>query len=388
MKSIILLSFLLSIFFVKHSVAQVDIAYPNTNFPDPEFVSAPYNMVTWQERDGSNLWVAEINPNTGMFSNYQIIDTNIVPMSLVMNGPEWTYNSNEIQIIYNAWHDTFPVSKIARAWQDSLGNWQTEKLQNINYQYKARAGSPGSMDSHGTYPLKAVYVAILNNGSYVPMWRELDNPSSETILPNDLIFSSIDVGIARWVENRELLISVKPDLNNISQTYLYDIRDPNNSEQLTFSASTKGDSYMWKSVNPTYNGRYMFFTTVEHDGVAWCGLNVYLRNQNGNWNLLNQIYPPYPSNYPYLISPEVFKINGNSYITFVRSSHPGPDDNSNSTIWVAPVNPNLGASFRVSHNHPMNRKEPEPYVGNNSAWIYYLEGVQNASILHKCSTGL
>jgi len=387
MKKIIILIILIKITFISISICQVDITYSNTNIPDPEFASAPYNKVTWQDRNGDKLWVADINPLTGLFYNFTIIDTNIVPMYLATNGPEWIFNANDLQILYAKWDSSFTVSKLARAWQDSLGNWQTVKLQNATHPNLTRVGPLGSLDKTGDYPLKIIYAGFTPNGTQVSIWRELNNPYSETQLPANLTFPTI-MGIARWVENKELLISTYPDIHNIPQTVIYDIRNPSNSEQLTFSASQKGDSRMWQSANPSFNGRYMFFTTVEYDSLNWRGINVYIENQNGGWGLLNQIYPPVQSNYPYIISPEQFIVNGNSYISFVVTENSQIFTTSNTQVWVSPADLSLGAPFRVSNNNPMNRRDPEAYVGTNTAWIFYVEIIGNNKILHKCATGL
>jgi hypothetical protein len=68
------------------------VSDPAVSLPDPEFDTVG-NQVAWQDRDGLELWVADVDPVNGTLSppdgRGTLIATNVVPISRVRNGPEW-----------------------------------------------------------------------------------------------------------------------------------------------------------------------------------------------------------------------------------------------------------------------------------------------------------
>lgn len=366
-----------------------DVQITNLKIPDPEF-DVDGCRVTWQLNNGDEheLWVAYINPATGEIENPQLIETGLVPISLTKNGPEWAYNPVGAEIVYAAWNEN-SRGVLKRAWEAVPGTWLEEELPNFTFKNVHRLGPIGSKDCRFVFPLKVVYAAAVGENIHY-VWRELDRPKSEALLPDHIGFSDTRLGIGRWVRDRESLISNALDGDDVYQAVEYDVRT-GVTTWLTSDSDIKGDAFMWKSPNPAHEGRYMFFTTVQVIEVPWCGLNVYLENAQGGWDLINQIYPAYPpppESLAYISSPEPFDYGDHSYITFVLADAPTAGDATRSHIWLASAESGVYAARRISDGGKHIRKDPESFVGNDTAWVYYtlMEGSERK--LRMCDTGL
>lgn len=366
-----------------------DFVATELKIPDPEFDQAGAR-VTWQVRNGTDheLWIAYVNRSTGAIENPIMIDTGLVPISLTKNGPEWAYNAIDAEVVY-AVYNANNKATLKRAWESSPGAWQAEELPNANFPNIHRLGPLGSTDSRSAFPLKILYAAARGENIYF-VWRELEDPFSEALLPDNLGFTHQRLGIGRWVRERESIITNAPDGWNIPQAVEYNVRT-GDTTWLTSSLSSKGDSFMWESPNPDHEGRFIFFTTVEIQFFPWRGLNVYLENGQGEWDLINGIYPYYPpfsGDYAYISSPEPFEYGNHSYISFVVSDMPTAGDSTKSQIWVAGADPTVMEPTMVSNSNERIRKDPEAFIGEETAWIYYSIVENGFRQLRICETGL
>jgi hypothetical protein len=220
--------------------------------------------------------------------------------------------------------------------------------------------------------------------------RDLGDPASEALLPDNLGFSHERLGIGRWVRERESIITNAPNGWNIPQAVEYNVR-MGVTTWLTSGLGSKGDSFMWESPNPDHEGRLMFFTTVEFPGFPWRGLHIYLEDGQGEWDLINLIYPylpPFSGDFAYVSSPEPFDYGGHSYISFVLSDMPTAGDSTKSQIWVAGADPAVMEPAMVSNETDRIRKDPEAFTGEDTVWIYYSIVESGFRQLRICETGL
>ena len=82
---------------------------PTCNFGDGNA------RANWTDRAG-NLWIAHLNPNTGLFTspgaNDELADTSAFFWNVYGNGPEWTFSTQNGQVIsqlvYSRWQPGQP----------------------------------------------------------------------------------------------------------------------------------------------------------------------------------------------------------------------------------------------------------------------------------------
>jgi hypothetical protein len=89
----------------------------------------------------------------------------------------------------------------------------------------------------------------------------------------------------------------------------------------------------------------------------------------------------------YVLSPEVFQVDGRAYAGFQLADNPGFGNPSE--IFVAGLEPDDELVRRVSTETPMVRDDPEFYVTDEAVWMYYEENIDGTNrLLHRCRTGL
>jgi hypothetical protein len=341
------------------------VSEPAGNLGDPEFDQVGF-LMTWQDGQ-KQLWVASVDPVSGDFiprsGKGQLLDTNLAPAQLTRNGPEWAYGQEGSQIVYTKFVNNRPALSRAR-WTGT--HWETNRLENgLN-----RMSPSGSKDESGTTP-RILYKSMQGNTNRV-MWREIDNPASEALVPNAVVSP-----LGRWVKGeRSLFLTI--NVGGQAQCAKYDV-DPGTMTQLTFDAGQKTDAYMWRA--PEFNNKLVFFCLSDRTSLP-----IY-RKIGNTWTKINTIISP-SSIRPYLSSPEPFVYNGKSYIALMTKDSL---DHSEGTadIWIVGIDPTAPFYRQVSASTIMNRKDPEPFITANGAIIYYTEVASSGRmIMHRCDTGL
>ncbi len=341
------------------------VSDPNGHLPDPEFDQVGF-LMTWQDNN-NQLWVARIDRFSGDFipksGKGQLVDTNLAPLTLTRNGPEWAYSQEGSQIVYTKFVNERPVLSRAR-WRGN--RWETNSLQNSSN----RMSPSGSQDLKDATP-RILYKNIQTTRQKV-MWREIDRPASEALVPN----ASGPV-LGRWVQG-ERLIALTINASGQNQCAKYDV-DTGTMTQLTFDASQKSDIYMWRA--PEFNNELVFFCLSDRKSLP-----IY-RKIHGKWTQINTIQSPYPTR-PYLSSPEPFVYRGKSYISLMTKDSLNRSGGT-ADIWVVGINPTAPFYRQVSAPTPMNRRDPESFITAKGAFIYYTEVTSsNRMIIHRCATGL
>ena len=220
------------------------------NLIDPEFDLAGHRMA-WQDTSG-NLWIGDIDPDTGDLlpdtGMTTLVDTDLVPLGVTLNGPEWVYgNDGEAIIAYTKLVGATPTLAVAR--QDAAGAWQTEVLAQGDDRIRP-LGTPSS----NTGPARIAYLLEPPGQDRLIGWREIDDETTELTIDDPSSQGQ------RWVESDPMFITTII-IDDVRQVVLVDAETAE-IEQLTFDAEPKFLPYMWYA--PEF-GELIFMTMIDRD---------------------------------------------------------------------------------------------------------------------------
>ncbi len=379
-----------------------DIPASDTNgfMKDMEF-DIQGGHLAWQDDRSTILWVADVDPNTGVFipSNGMgvLVDQGLLPASITKNGPEWVWGLPEAQIVYSKQTSAQPLKSVVnRAYLNGQGTWVTGTLPSTNSFYSP-TGSKNSTDTNGQVISRNDLnskLLVLNNF----------NISGTTIRPtylksliNPLPISPADS--ARWVIGaitNGIVYSVL--VNGYQQIFYLDI-NTGLPTQLTFDATNKASTFMWSA--PEYNGDLLLMAIVDDTKIQiWRSSSTTKNPTQGSFDPLTTIQPP--NTRPYMDSPEPFVYKGQSYIFYLRADNISSGAKGYADLFFSNVTPDSSSNptltRQVSSSVPAVRSDPEYYTynpknllnpdGEFPVFLYYTEIVQSSKIIHRCTTGL
>jgi hypothetical protein len=326
---------------------------------DPEY-NYTGNQVCWQDLDGY-MWVAGIDPVTGNIlpatGRGTLIDSNLAPIDVTFNGPEWAFTASGPQILYSKVIGGDPY--VARATYNG-SKWVTEVLQNTANTFNPRATKNATDATAYVY-----YYSLVQEGIFIRPVATVGEPI--------LIQGTTD---AHWVDGENVQPSMSMIRKSDGQVLFYDVATKALT-QLTFDAGTKQRPYMWRA--PDFNNELLLFARVDKS------IRVY-RNIGGNWTVINTINSPATStnteNYSYIASPEPFVYKGISYICYMATGSVLETDNLPAQIWFSAINPAKPLNRRISDDRVAVRSDPEQYFTNTSAFIFYTDLELNGTELN------
>lgn len=344
------------------------ISDPAISLPDPEF-DAIGNQVVWQDRDGLEVWLADMDPVTGTMSPLdgrgQLLAQDVVPISTAKNGPEWVQTSLGPMALYAK--ERRGIARIVAAPPSGLP-WPTLNLG-------AGFGPIGSLDPSDTNP-RVLYTDDFDAHSLIT--RLMPLPGSELHHPQP-IFSP------RWIAGRDELIGYIADADDVWQVAEVDPVTGAWTAR-TQSPYYKRSTFGWHAPE---HGVEAFFTTIGPPGSeVSTAIEVYLADGSGGWRLHDIIHAP-PS-FPFIVSPEPLEVNGQSYISFLASKEPLNVNNGEAEVWLVDIDPSTHFARRLSDGSVPIMKDPEPIVyASGNPFVYYTEiTAARDRVLHRCALGL
>ncbi len=349
---------------------------PSSSLPDPEF-EATTQQATWQDMDGSGVYVADIDPLTGSFvpldGRGTLLDVDVGPVAIGKNGPEWMVDAQGAQVVYIVKADG--DWRLWRAKQDAVG-WTSEAMPGELTAGRTPYGSRDPNDAQG----RVSFLRLTDAQPIVSGWRAVDDGNTTTILAPEL--GTID---SRWVDepSRMLVGSSNAFGDGFSQVWLLDI-DTDQLTQVTADPTFKYDPFVTRS--PALGGRRVMSVARGPAVDAYDEIAV-LHETPAGWEEVVAL--PTPARHPYVISPEIFTWQGRAYVSWLASASGRNVDNGESSVWLASLDPAEGVFRRLDDGTAMVRKDPEPYVGGSRPFVYYTEVQPNGRrIVHVCELGL
>jgi hypothetical protein len=339
------------------------------SLPDPEFDNDT-QRVTWQDWDGTGVWVAGVNPTTGDLippdGRGARIASGVASMGWGRNGPEWVQGPTGAELLYTRF--VGGQATVVHA-TETVAGWIS-----VDVPGTAGAQSPiGSLDIGDAAP--RVRYVVDDGGRYESWWTDLSNPSLGGELPRTLRF-------ARWVPSSRLLTGVSRE-GDIDQVFTIDV-DTLAVEQITTSPFDKGSVFFFEA--PELGGEVLMYTThaVVPDNPD--RIIVY-RRIGGVWTPVKEIGTP--PGFPFVVSPEPFVWDGKSYVSFLATRGQFNFDNGEGQVWLAALAPGDDLLRRVSLPDAVVRKDPEPYTGGDRPWVYYSRILASGDrVIRRCELGL
>jgi hypothetical protein len=350
---------------------QVDevVTPPGASLPDPEFDNDS-QRVTWQDWDGTGVWVADVDPSTGDLvpddGRGQLIASGVATLGWGRNGPEWVQGPTGAELLYTRF---FGGQAMVVHATEGVGGWTSATVPGT-----FGAQSPiGSLDVGDVAP--RVRYVVEDGGRYESWWADLSAPAAGGELPRTLRF-------ARWVPGTRLLTGVSRE-GDIDQVFTIDV-DTLAVEQVTTSPIDKGSVFFFEA--PELGGELLMYTT--HAIIADNPDRVVVyRRIGGVWTPIKEISTP--PGFPFVVSPEPFVWGGRSYVSFLATRGQFNFDNGEGQVWLAALAPGDDLLRRVSLPDAVVRKDPEPYAGGDRPWVYYSRILAGGDrVIRRCELGL
>jgi hypothetical protein len=301
----------------------------------------------------------------------QLIDTGVItkmPDVPFGQGAEWARSQTGTEIVYTK---AMPDGSSAmwRAWNNG-GVWQTAMMT----AGESRGLPMASIDAtDAQYRLK--YLRRLASGKHVPMWRESEQPDTETAWRAE--GNDASAGVPRWVPGLRALTTASTDASGYAQAALYWL-DTREIEVLTSDPTNKDEIWMWRA--PEFGNEYVFATIVDV-----CCIKVY-RQIGGVWTPVHTIDARAFAGKPAIFSPEPWVYGGRSYIAM----QVGASKTSRSDIWVASIDPAQPMYRQVSESMVDTvRYEPEWFDTPDGPVVFFSQYTKSGqSSLRRAATGI
>ena len=372
-------------------VDDVRIGAADVGYFDPEFLSEVNRMVFQTSADGvQQVWVAELNPRTGLLVSATgkdvLVDADVAmigPQFDTTNGPEWGFDREGAAVFYSK-RDASGVVQCWRATNLVAGGVKTGPLTNLK-----------GPDGEGAIMVIARKDATRPTTQFIyryipaPRFRKggparwADETAPDAV--NDFPQFNGAAAAPSWIEGTEDFAYAMLVGGGKSEIARFDTAR-GTAAVLTSHPGAKTNLFAFKA--PELNGELLVgcvidrarFTVFRSDGarfVPWADLA-----------------PPDPER-PYMISPEIFHAGGKTYLAVQMSSHsPGalgvlPQD-VDCAMWVLGLGKDAAQRIarRVDDGAVSGAKayrfEPEVYVGESEAFVFYNIG----NTLRRARTGI
>jgi len=367
---------------------------PSCNFGDGN------DRANWTDRDG-NIWIAHLDPNTGLFvspeAKDELADTTAFFWNVYGNGPEWAFSTQNgqvvSQLVYSRWKPgephTIGYTGAALTTQTAYNangqdNWQAAFFPDA---IGKGVGSQGTNNSNlpeasqcNTDPVATA------------MWKNFADPTqvfieavstaggttpTQLVLPTGVTSNGIG---ERFVPcTHQVLFQGTVEYKNsgvdVQQVFWYDF-DTKVVEQLTSDPTAKNAGFMFQA--PDFNNDYIFFTIASRTTVQVYEQTGTNPNGSPSFTQVNTITSPDPDE-PYINSVEPF-INCTPQCTTYIFATLSKTSKSQKGVSV----PNGLAVIALSPNTPLfkilvtaaslparQRLDPEYFITPQGPYLYY-----------------
>ncbi len=328
------------------------ISQNGISYFDPE-INHELGLMAYQ-KPGGEIWIAKLDPITGLFSSPfgddEQVGDNAAPLIQSFNGPEFGYDANAWCIVYT---------------KEENGSHQVWQIKNENGVFVSSPVAVGQEVRQSALASKnpdANSIRIVYSiGGFegVMAWKDLSDLGTEVVI------DSVDRGI-RWIDHSNKLAYIKQTGIHSGEIAIYDT-DTATEEIISSDGRSKSNCYGWFA--PEYDDELLVACLIDNDQ----GIAVY-KKTNGTWDLFLELEIPTTSPYQYFGSPEAFVAAGKSYLSCVVKAQ--ENAYSNSEVWFLSLGETLGLETKVQlkmedEQGAIIRTDPETYIGQNEAFIYY-----------------
>lgn len=355
-------------------INDIIVSDQESDMTDPEFDKNIENpRVTWQDLSG-NLWLLNVNPddrNWNTSNKKLLIDTNLLMIHTMRQGPEWAYDDKGNRIIYTRMIDKNQFQLYQARYNSVIGEWVTSPI----YGGKQKAIAKASQDFNDKNP-RIIYTKIdRSDGKFLFGCREIDNPSSNTILSKRAINPA-------WISGKKAVIYTQ-HIKGKKQIFKYDIYTRKEA-QLTFEETNKRFPLMWYDLATQ---KYILAAVIDEVKIGiWQE-----QETNTNWSLVNELRPP--TKISYVFKPDWFIWNGASYLAYLmhtEKSGQAQNIKGEGEVWITRITGKGLFLHRQANDPNINHiKDVENLVLESKVYIYYTEILSDGRrIIHQVDVGL
>lgn len=361
----------------------VRIGNESVNYVNPE-ISPTGNYMIWLEVDLSNgttgrVWQCGIDPNTGNLipedgKGFSPFNSNIYARPADWGrdnqGVYYVGSTNEGQI--KLVRPTSPTSAIVTDINVPINN-------------RRRVFYPSQFPNSDQKFMLYIENDVVNgfspsaprNTKYQLRLLDLNNPVNDYLIEEQpAVFPQtvpMDIIVPRWIKGTPYFTYGALGANNKIQAKEGNAYNPTAPPRfVTADNSTKVDGYPVMNFN---TGKQYFMSGINATNTAY----FYKRDAFGDMFIQSQVVTPNSVNLhdPALNqSHEPFMFNNQLYSTFQINNNGGSyletTLNQPGEVWLTTIDAPVNKMWLLSKFDPsLNISEPEPYVGNGKAWVYY-----------------
>jgi len=363
-------------------------------YMDPEFLNNE-NLMTFEDKSTRDVWVAKLNPLTGLpFSEtgYDLlIDEDHAPWADALNGPEWCLDKHGPAVAFTKEDNQgIPQLVIAR-----IGSSGVEEKWMVTSDTQ-RSISPFGTISPTDESIKLAYgYGGTGYADYHVRLLDLANPNQIYDIPNYWTESSAP----RWIHDTTCIVYPVVTCQQPIKTEIakFDIAT-GQDEILTNDGGEKNE--VWGFYAPEFNNEILYAVQLN-----WTEIAIYrdLKNSDGFLTKIDTLYLPATSPHTFIRSMEpisnLYGIGNVSYFTVLAAYTNQTFNMTDTAIWVLGWgnDPNHRFARRVDEGvlseKEEYRYEPESYIGAHEVFVYYNTIVKrplSSDIyqLHRCRTGI
>lgn len=346
------------------------------SYIDPEILQSE-NLMVYQV--AGDVWLAELNPTTGVFEKPQgndlLIDQQIAPLNFSKNGPEFGISREGWRVYYNK--ELGGDIQIYRAsvnenqvGVEALTDGEIDRInqlpsQNPNASAVGLVYGRGQFTSGPDNEQPDNFVAPTGPNFSSVAWLQDNEPEVEFLLtplvPNVAGF--------RWAAGTSLATTtVGNQGEDFGQILLLDA-ETGNTRVITNDEGVKFDPYGWRA--PEFSGELLVLAALENSCIG-----IYRDTGKQYWERIIEIETPPESKLDFIQSSEPFVAAGRSYIstTVKRENEPIFTGVTESEIWVYGIEPDIESRLylRCDNGQPgLVRHEAETFLGTDEVFLYY-----------------
>lgn len=385
MKRIFFITFVLSIeLCLAQQFIPNDIRLGDTtvNYVNPE-ISPIGNYMLWIEVDTSTgssakVWHCEIDPNTGDLIPSNGKGYNAFVTNLFGRPADWGIDSIGLYYIGINLSGKFVFVRPTSATTAETTILPTPSEVKRRAIYPSQL--PGINKRFITYVVNNNVIGGASNplnDTFYLRFLDLDNPLNEYLIETQTRtypqFAGFDIIVPRWMKGTPYMIFGFKDVNGNTQAKEFYAYSPTSAPIIV-----SNDSYIkvdgFPVINPANGNQYLLCGINQTDSAYF-----YKRTDFSQLFIYNETVKPISvhlenpslnqSHEPFLFSNQLyscFQINeaGGS---FLQTTFSEPGEIWLTSVDISPQNLWLISEFDSS----LAISEPEPYVGNNKAWVYY-----------------
>lgn len=377
---------------VPNSETDIRIGDVSINYVNPE-ISPTGNYMIWLEVDLTNgltgrVWQCGIDPNTGNLIPEDGKGFNPFNSNIFARPADWGWDSQGVYYVGATHTGQMKIVRPTSATSAIVTDI------NLPINNRRRVFYPSQIPNSNARFLLYIENDVVNgfssstpnNTKYQLRLLDLNNPTNDYLIEEQpAIFPQtipMDVIVPRWIKGTAYFTYGSIGTNNKVQAKEGNALNPTSSPILVTNDNfNKVDGYPVINLN---TGNQYFMSGIDGTNTA----RFYKRNTFGSLFVENQIVTPNSVN---LNSPalnqshEPFILNNQLYSTFQVNNNGGSflatTLNQPGEIWLTTIDATLNKMWLLSKfDITLNVSEPEPYVGNGKAWVYYSAVKIDASV--------